>query len=238
MGLFWLVGWPTMFVAAYLGLWADSAFAVPQNAKLLLVMLGIVPLLNVPLDWASIGFTRALLRRGCERGAPCPLLLGLLDFAIGLVLLVALAAFMVLALHAADAVIVRVGGTVLINVPQRLYVIITDPRDPGNWWIYLTVFSTLIPSAMNLAIGSFSLVTLSFPQHRARLIAKIRKLRGSGMDRTRREILLALGAQAFLGAFAAGLAIWAVIAALLLLAPYFLFMLEYVAVYVEWLLPT
>jgi hypothetical protein len=65
----------------------------------------------------------------------------------------------------------------------------------------------LIPSAMNLAIGTFSLVTVSFPKHRARLIAKIRGLRGPGFDRTRREILLALGAQAFLGAFAAGLAI-------------------------------
>jgi len=83
-----------------------------------------------------------------------------------------------------------------------------------------------------------SLVTVSFPKHRNRLIERIRGLHGTGLDRTRREILLALGAQAFLGAFAAGLVIWAVIEGLLLLAPHFLFALEYEAVFVEWLLPT
>jgi hypothetical protein len=60
---------------------------------------------------------------------------------------------------------------------------------------------------------------------------------GRSFDRTRREILLALGTQAFLGAFAAGLATWGIVSALLLVAPWFLFGLEYVAVYVEWLLP-
>lgn len=237
MGHFWLLAWPTMLATTYLGLWAGTAAAVPQRAKVLLVMVGVVPLLNVPLDWASIGATRALLRRGCERGAPSPLLLGLLDFAIGLVLLIILAALMVVALHAADWFTMRAGGAVLINVPQRLYRLIVTPADPGNWWIDLTVFSTLIPSAMNLAVGMFSLVTVSFPKHRSRLIAKIRCLRGPGFDRTRREILLALGVQAFLGAFAAGLAIWGTVSALLLLAPWFLYGLEYEAVYVEWLLP-
>jgi hypothetical protein len=238
MGFFWLLAWPAIFAAIYVGLWADTAASEPQDLKLLLVMFGLVPLLNVPLDWASIGFTRALLRRGCERGAPSPLLLGLLDFAVGLVLLAILGAFMVVALHAADSLIVRAGGVVLIDVPMRLYRIVAAPAGPGNWWIYLTVFSTLIPSAMNLAIGMFSLVTVSFPKHRERLIAKILGLRGVGFDRTRRKILLELGAQAFLGAFAAGIAIWGIVWLLLMLAPWFLFGLEYLAVYVEWLLPT
>jgi hypothetical protein len=238
MGLFWLLNWPVMIAAVYLGLLANAAAREPNDAMMLVVMLGLVPLVNVPLDWASIGATRALLRRGCERGAPSPLLLGLLDFGIGLILLAVLSVFMVVALQAVDSLIIRAGGKVLINVPQRLYRIIATPRDPGNWWIYLTVFSTLIPSAMNLAIGTFSLVTVSFPKSRQRLIAKIRGLRGPGLDTTRREILLALGAQAFLGTFTAGLAIWAVVSLLLLAAPYYLFVLEYLAVYVEWLLPT
>jgi hypothetical protein len=201
-------------------------------------MLGLVPLVNLPLDWASIGFTRALLRRGCEPDAPSALWLGLLDFAIGVLLLICLATFLVVALHVADSVVLRAGGKQLINVPARLYQLIVTPRAPANWWIYLTVFSTLIPSAMNLMIGIFSLVTVSFPKHRARLVAKIRGLQGAGLDRTRREILLALGTQAFLGALTSGLVIWGVIAALLLLAPYMLFGLVYVSVYIEWLLPT
>jgi hypothetical protein len=29
-------------------------------------MIALLPLVNLPFDWASIGMTRALLRRGCE----------------------------------------------------------------------------------------------------------------------------------------------------------------------------
>jgi hypothetical protein len=57
----------------------------------------------MPFDWASLGFTRALLRWGCEPDAPSPLWLGLFDFAIGLVLLVLLTLVLIAGLHAALA---------------------------------------------------------------------------------------------------------------------------------------
>jgi len=45
----------------------------------LLLFLGLLTLLNAPFDWASRGLTRALLRRGLERGGWWPYLLALVD---------------------------------------------------------------------------------------------------------------------------------------------------------------
>jgi hypothetical protein len=201
-------------------------------------MIGLVPLVNVPFDWASVGFTRALLRRGCDPGAPSPLWLGLLDFAIGLLLLVLLAAALVAALHAVDWLSVRASHKDLIDLPRRLYNLVEKPRDPGNWWIYFTLFSTLIPSALNLLIGSFSLVTVAFPWRRRWLLANIPRLQKEGWDATRKKVLAVLAAQAFLGVFAAGLALWGIASAMLYLGQFALFRFLDEAVLLERLLPT
>jgi hypothetical protein len=44
-----------------------------------LVFLGLLSLINAPFDWASLGLTRALLRRGLELGACWPYALALVD---------------------------------------------------------------------------------------------------------------------------------------------------------------
>ncbi len=69
LGTFWLYFWPVALFACYLILWAEIRLGVRDELLLLLVMLGLVPLVNIPFDWTSIGATRALLRRGCEPGA-------------------------------------------------------------------------------------------------------------------------------------------------------------------------
>ena len=229
---------PCAVGACYLGLWAMAATGIGSTPLILLVMIGLVPLVNTPFDWASVGFTRALLRRGCDRGAPSPLWLGLLDFAIGLVLLVLLAAALVAGLHAVNWLTVLVAGKELIDLPNRLYILIRWPRAPENWWIYLTLFSTLIPSALNLVIGMFSLVSVAFPLHRRWLIKTIPRLQATGWDETRRRALAVLGAQAFLGVFMAGLVLWGAAATMLYVGQYVLFGLLYEARLLEWLLQT
>ena len=69
LAYFWLAYWPIAFGACYLGVWAMGRYGAPALPQVLLVMFGVVPLVNVPFDWASVGFTRALLRRGCARRA-------------------------------------------------------------------------------------------------------------------------------------------------------------------------
>ena len=59
---------------------------------LLLLVVGLLTLLNAPFDWASLGLTRALLRRGLELGGWWPCLLALVD-ALAAAFIVALLAF-------------------------------------------------------------------------------------------------------------------------------------------------
>ena len=124
-------------------------------------MLCLVPLVNIPFDWASIGVTRALLRRGCERDAPSPFLLGVVDFGFGLLLLGLLAAALLTALLAADHVTARAGAAPLIDLPRLFHRLATTPGSAANWWVYLTLFSTMLPSVLNCLIGAFSLISWS-----------------------------------------------------------------------------
>ena len=67
-----------------------------------LLFLGLLTLLNAPFDWASIGLTRALLRRGLELGGWWPYFLGLVDAAVAAVVIAVLALAMVLGVQAFD----------------------------------------------------------------------------------------------------------------------------------------
>lgn len=176
-----------------------------------LVLLLLIPLLNLPLDWASLGLTRALLRRGCEAGARSPLLLGLVDFIAGLVLLLLLAALLVVGLQLADWVYLKASGRILLDVPGRLRAIGADPGAPVHYWIYLTLFSTVIPSVVNTVVGMSSLVTWSWRGRREWLLATIPTINNPDkLPRTKFDILTLLGVQASIGTFTALAALYGV----------------------------
>lgn len=175
----------------------------------LLVLLALIPLANLSFDWASFGVTRALLRRGCEPDAPNPLWLGLIDLVFGLILLVLLAATLIAALAAADGIMAQANAPLLFDVSGRLHQIASAPGNPENYWIYFTLFTTMIPSALNAVIGAISLVSWSWPGQRHWLIAKIPILKESGRGGTHEVVVRVFGLQAFLGTLLAGLALWA-----------------------------
>jgi hypothetical protein len=62
----------------------------------LVLFLGLLTLLNAPFDWASLGLTRALLRRGLELGGWWPFLLALVDAVLASVIIACLALVMVI----------------------------------------------------------------------------------------------------------------------------------------------
>ena len=199
-------------------------------------MLALVPLINVPFDWLSIGFTRALLRRGCERGAPSPLWLGLFDLGIGIVLMLLLACALVLALQTADWLTDVPGQPPLIDVPARLLTLYRTPIAPENWWIYITLFSTLLPSALNGMIGMASLATWIAPaRHRERLIRRIERLQPEDGSR-RFDATVHLMAPVFIGTVLAGLVAWGAFAAILYGASYLLGAFLLLATSFEWVL--
>jgi hypothetical protein len=68
----------------------------------ILLFLGLLTLLNAPFDWASLGLTRALLRRGLELRGWWPLILAFLDAALAIVIIALLALTMVIGVQAFD----------------------------------------------------------------------------------------------------------------------------------------
>ena len=69
LGVFWAIFWPASVTVLAITLLATpfwvhtfSSYVSPS----LCILLGLLPLVNLPFDWASLGMTRALLRRGCE----------------------------------------------------------------------------------------------------------------------------------------------------------------------------
>lgn len=129
-----------------------GAFAGPVA-----LFLGLLTLMNAPYDWLSVGVTRGLLRRGVELGGLWPYALGFVDLALALVLVAGLAAAMVIGVQAFDYLAALSGAAPILPLAPLFAGIEKDPGAPEYWWIYATLFSTLIPSIFNLVMGSWSL---------------------------------------------------------------------------------
>jgi hypothetical protein len=137
----------------------------------LLLFLGLLTLLNAPFDWASLGLTRALLRRGLELKGWWPFFLAVADALAAAVIIALLAIAMVIGVQTFDAVAVHGGGEPVLPlisgtiasglVPYRIPLldrIAAHPEAPEYWWVYALLLSTMIPSLINLAIGGTALV--------------------------------------------------------------------------------
>ena len=156
----WRTGRPAAALLGYvLLLWATlcvvsvAAPATNEAGRALLLFLGFLPLLNAAADFASVGLTRWLLRRGVR---------GNLAWHAGLDALSALAVLLALgfALIATVHLARPAGGAPLID----LAALFADLRDPvaahDYYWLYFCFFSTLLPTALHLGVGCFGLFTL------------------------------------------------------------------------------
>jgi hypothetical protein len=123
-----------------------------------LLFLGLLTLFNTPFDWASLGLTRALLRRGLELGGWWPYALGLVDAALAALIIVALALTMVIGVQAFDGLAEHAGGAPVLPLDALFDRIAAHPSAPEYWWLYALLLSTMIPSLVNLVIGGTSLL--------------------------------------------------------------------------------
>jgi hypothetical protein len=208
LGWFWAIYWPIVLALCYIVLIGAARSNAGPTALSFVLMFALVPIVNVPFDWASLGFTRALLRRGAEDGAPSPLWLGLIDFAFGLFLLVLLTLTLIGALQWADAVIVYFGGVAVADVVPLLDNIAEDPRDPTNYWAYATLFSTLIPSALNAVIGAVSLIGWGWRPAREWALTQIRALDREDAKGIRVRVSAVLAIQVGIGTALTCLVLW------------------------------
>jgi hypothetical protein len=135
-----------------------SPLPIWQMLGPLLLFLGLFTLLNAPFDWASVGLTRALLRRGLERGGWWPYWFAMVDAALATVLVVFLAIITVVGIQAFDGFAAHDGGHSVLPLEPLFNGIEEHPTAPEYWWIYALLLSTMIPSLVNLVIGGLSFV--------------------------------------------------------------------------------
>jgi hypothetical protein len=158
-GLFLALFLPILF-ATYL---ACAELLSPQrrweDIGPLLLFLGLLPMLNAPFDWASLGLTRALLRRGLERKGWWPYAYACLDAFLANGIIVALAVTTGIGVQAFDELAVHGGGAKAAVLPlDKLFDgIEKNPTAPEYWWAYALLLSTMTPSLVNLAIGGMAL---------------------------------------------------------------------------------
>jgi hypothetical protein len=156
-GLFISMYLPSMIVLC-LGVAALSSDSeIWSDPVALTLFLGLLPLLNAPFDWASLGLTRALLRRGLELGGWWPFLLGLMDAFLAVIIIAVLVVAMVLGVHAFEDLAKHGGGKQILPLDQLFNGIERNPTATEYWWVYALLLSSMIPSLINLMIGGVSL---------------------------------------------------------------------------------
>ena len=147
-----------MLLVCFASAWFLAPLPTWPLAGPLLAIFGLLTLVNAPFDWAAIGLTRFLLRRGLSWGGPWPYALAVLDAIAAAFSVALLAVVAVVAVQTFDDIgVLRAGeaGRVLPLGPlfEKLF---DNPAETENWWIWLMLFSTAIPSVVNLFIASFA----------------------------------------------------------------------------------
>jgi len=182
-----------MVIFGALLLWMLAATTVPWGKadiglRTLFLFLGVLPLINALFDVISYAVTLSFIRRGRE--SRLPVLYGLADLGVALLLFVALGVTMV-------AVIAGLNGLAGTDILD-LGALLRDLRDqPGSyWWLYGIAFSTILPTALHAALALLGVQGL-WPKPLRRVVAGwIGNAADNQIDATR-------------GAFALGL-LWAV----------------------------
>jgi hypothetical protein len=179
-----------------------SRFPIWPDRGSLLLFIGLLTLVKAPFDWASLGLTRALLRRGLELGGWWPYVLAIADAILAGAIIVSLALTMVIGVQAFDHLAEHGGGAdarILPPLQQFFDDIERNPSAPKYWWVYALLFSTMIPSLINLMIGGASFVR-GVPGLPALLLQFMPA--GKAVPPFERQWLaLVLTSQVFLGAF-------------------------------------
>ena len=201
-------GWQGAFLSAFL---ASVTLVCLAAARLLtalemldiagplLLFLGLLTIINAPCDWAALGLTRALLRRGLELGGWWPYTLGLVDAGLAAVIIAALVLAMVVGVQAFDALAEYGGGRPVLPLEAFFDGIAAYPGAPEYWWVYALLLSSMIPSLINLIIGGTSLLR-GAPGLPSLLLRKI-PVRGNVPKFDRAWIAAVLTAQVAAGVF-------------------------------------
>ncbi len=135
-----------------------------SETQVLLLFFGLAPILNSIFDTLSYAATIALGARGHRS---YPLLWGLLDAVVAVVLFIGLGAAFVIGISLLE----RLSSADLLDLGTIL-------EQAGDfityWWLYAMLFSTALPTLLHIGIASLSLRSLMFPELQGWLAQQIR----------------------------------------------------------------
>lgn len=156
-GWFWLFYTVLFMVMSYVSL----AYMQHSGYMVLLLFWLVLPLVNAPLDWLSLGVTRGLLQavRAQKHGGWRTLGWGLLDLVFALGFLFLIAAVLVVATALGNVV----AGKTLVDLEAIFAGLRDDPWSVNHWWVYFMLLSTLVPTLIHFALAGGA-ATLWLPQ--------------------------------------------------------------------------
>ena len=137
-----------------------------RTGATLIVFLALLPLLNAVFDFFSIGLTRFLLRRGAVSAGSGALGWALGDLASALVFFALLGLALVTMIQWLNGL----GAAPLLDLGALFADIRADPG--AYWWLYVTLFSTLLPTLLHFVLASFSALLAIMPESVALFIRK------------------------------------------------------------------
>ena len=111
----------------------------------------LLPLVNTPLDWLSLGVTRGLLQavRSGEHSTRVALVWAAMDLVLALAFLFLITAVLVGVTSLGNAV----AGKTLVDIQLILQGIKETPASVDHWWIYFMLLSTLVPTLIHFALA-------------------------------------------------------------------------------------
>lgn len=139
------------------------------NVVLVLLFYLILPLINAPLDWLSLGITRALLQsiRFNHHRFGRALVWSLVDLGLAVVALLLVSGVMVSVVSLANLLTIKP----IVDLQNLFNSLNSLENWQNNLWIYFMLLSTLIPTAIHFALAGGAL-TLAVSNKQRRTILK------------------------------------------------------------------
>lgn len=132
---------------------------VGHSERIAVVFFVLLPLANAPIDFVSLGLTRGLLAHGQTRGRIWWIaFVSLVDILLASLAMIALVVVVVAVISVANLAAMAADGPPLLSLQGTLQLLLERPGDPSLLWVHLMLFSTFLPSALHLLIGTTGLV--------------------------------------------------------------------------------
>jgi len=144
-----------------------SGTSADTNAMIVLFLV-ILPLLNAPINWLSLGLTRGLLQTIGKKRLPEKRILcwSLVDLAIAIILTVAVSAILVTGIAFFDQFVLKFSNSAIVDLPQRLAELRRNPWSIDHFWFYSLVLPSIQPILMHAIIALMALISWLPSQYR------------------------------------------------------------------------